>query len=300
MTLFWNSTEGRLRAGWRLIIQALLMAALALIPIFGIAEPLTALHRRGVFLPGYGHEAYDRVINMIVGPFLAAAVIGSIAIAARWLDHRRFSEIGGCLDRAWWKGLGLGFGLGALLMGLIFAAEYAAGWIQVSGFFVTRVADVSLALALSFSLVKVLCVGVYEEFLSRGYHLRNLAEGLNLPIAVFASSAVFALLHAFNDNATVMSTLGLLVNALLFAAAFLATGRLSAAIGLHIAWNLFEGAVFGFPVSGDLEGASVIAVRQLGPELVTGGAFGPEAGLAGIAASLLGIAVFAAWKRRSI
>jgi hypothetical protein len=83
MTLFWNPAEGRLRAGWRLILQALLMAALALIPIFGIAEPLTALHRRGLFLPGYGHEAYDRVINMIVGPFLAAAVIGSIAIAAR-------------------------------------------------------------------------------------------------------------------------------------------------------------------------------------------------------------------------
>ncbi len=185
-------------------------------------------------------------------------------------------------------------------MTLIFAAEYAAGWIQVSGFLMIRVADVSLALALSFSLVKVLCVGVYEELVSRGYHLRNLAEGLNPPVAVFASSAVFALLHAVNDNATAMSTLGLLVNALLFAAAFLATGRLSAAIGLHVAWNLFEGAVFGFPVSGDKEGASVVAIHQLGPPLVTGGAFGPEAGLSGIAASLLGIAVFVAWRRRSI
>jgi uncharacterized protein len=185
-------------------------------------------------------------------------------------------------------------------MTLIFAVEYAAGWIQVSGFLRIRAADVSLALALSFSLVKVLCVGVYEELVSRGYHLRNLAEGLNLPVAVFASSAVFALLHAINDNATVMSTLGLLVNAFLFVAAFLATGRLSTAIGLHVAWNLFEGAVFGFPVSGDKEGASLVAIHQLGPPLVTGGAFGPEAGLCGIAASLLGIAVFAAWRRRSM
>lgn len=86
------------------------------------------------------------------------------------------------------------------------------------------------------------------------------------------------------------------VNALLFVAAFLATGRLSTAIGLHIAWNLFEGAVFGFPVSGDKEGASLVAIHQLGPPLVTGGAFGPEAGLSGIAASLLGIAVFMAWR----
>lgn len=299
MTLFWNSRERRLRAGWRLVLQALLMAALALIPIFGIAEPLTALHRRGLFLPSYNHEAYDRVINMIVGPFLAAAVVGSIAIAGRWLDRRPFSDFGGRIDRAWWSGLGLGFGLGALLMTLLFALEYAAGWIRVTGFFAVRVAGVSLALALAFSVVKVLCVGVYEEFVSRGYQLRNLAEGVNLPFAVISSSAVFALLHLFNENSTLMSTAGLFVNALLFAVGFLATGRLSTAIGLHVAWNLFEGAFFGFPVSGDKEGASIIAIHQLGPPLATGGAFGPEAGLAGVAASLLGIALLVAWRRRS-
>jgi len=79
------------------------------------------------------------------------------------------------------------------------------------------------------------------------------------------------------------------VNGLLFAAAVLATGRLSTAIGLHISWNFFEGVVFGFPVSGDKEGASLIGIHQLGPPIVTGGAFGPEAGVIGIAASLLGI-----------
>lgn len=300
MNLFWNSGEGRLRAGWRLLLQAALMAVLALIPIFGIAEPLTALHRRGLFFPGLDHEAYDRVINMIVGPVLAAAVIGSIAIARRWLDRRRFVELGGRMDRAWWSHLGFGLALGALLVTLVFAVEYAAGWIRVTGFFVPRVAGVPLGLALSFSLVKVLCVGVYEEFLSRGYHLRNLAEGLNLPLAILATSAVFSLLHLMNDNATVMSTAGLFINALLFAAGVLTTGRLSTAIGLHIAWNLFQGAIFGFPVSGDKEGASVIAIDQLGPQIMTGGAFGPEAGLIGIAASVLGIALLAAWARGKV
>jgi len=297
----WNVRERRVRVLWRLLLQAMLMAALGFAPILLIAEPLTALHRRGLFLPGYEREAYDRVINIIVGPFLAAAVIGSIAIAGRWLDHRRFEEFGGRIDRTWWMNLFRGLSLGALLMALVFAFELAAGWIVVTGFAVAQVAGVSFALALSFSVVKVLCVGTYEEFLSRGYHLRNLTEGFNLPTAIILSSAMFALLHATNDNATPMSTAGLFVNALLFAAGVIATGRLSMSIGLHAAWNFFEGVVFGFPISGDKEGASLIGVHQLGPALVTGGEFGPEAGLVGIAASLLGVAMIAiAFRNRAV
>jgi len=301
MNLFWNARERRVRALWRLLLQAMLMAALGFAPILLIAEPLTALHRRGLFLPGYAQEAYDRIINIIVGPFLTAAVIGSIAIAGRWLDHRRFEEFGGRIDRTWWIDLFRGLSLGALLMALIFALEHAAGWIVVTGFAGVHVAGVSFALALSFSVAKVLCVGTYEEFLSRGYHVRNLIEGFNLPTAITLSSAVFALLHAINDNATVMSTAGLFVNALLFAAGVIATGRLSMSIGMHVSWNFFEGVVFGFPVSGDKEGASLISVHQLGPALVTGGAFGPEAGLVGIAASLLGVAIIAiAFRNRTV
>ena len=297
-SLFWNRDEKRVRALLRIVLQGALMAALGVLPILLIAEPMTALHRRGIFLPGYGHDAYDRAVNMIVGPFLAAAVIGSIAIAGRWLDHRPFSEFTGAVDRSWWRHLGLGFGVGAALMALVFLLELFAGWIVITGSLAMTVGSVPLGLALAFPVVKALCVGPYEEFLSRGYHLRNISEGTNLAGGIILSSAVFALLHLTNDGATAMSTLGLFVNALLFAAAVLATGRLSTAIGVHMAWNLFEGVVFGFPVSGDKEGASILAIRQLGPGWLTGGDFGPEAGVIGIGASLLGIVLFAWMKRR--
>jgi hypothetical protein len=65
-----------------------------------------------------------------------------------------------------------------------------------------------------------------------------------------------------------------------------------------MAWNLFQGAIYGFPVSGDPEAASVISLGQRGPMLMTGGAFGPEAGLLGCGAALLGIAVIAVYARR--
>ena len=297
VSVFWNRDEGRVRALWRILLQSALMFALGVLPILLIAEPMTALHKRGLFLPGYGHDAYDRVINMIVGPLLAVAVIGSIAIAGRRLDRRPFAEFTGPVDRSWWRHLGLGFAVGAVLMAIVFVVELAAGWIAVTGSLTVNLAGLPLGQALTFPVVKALCVGPYEEFLSRGYHLRNIGEGLNLRAGIIVSSAVFALLHLTNEGATAMSTLGLFVNALLFAAAVLLTGRLSTAIGLHMAWNIFEGVVFGFPVSGDKEGASLVAIQQLGPRWLTGGDFGPEAGVIGIGASLLGIALLVAVSR---
>lgn len=219
MALFINPEEGRPRALWRLLLHALVTAALAVVPILVVAEPLTALHRRGFFLPTYGHDAYDRVINMLVGPLFTAAVVGAVAIAGRWLDHRPFAAFGVRLDGAWWRGLAVGLGLGALVMTLVFALEYAVGWITVSGLLVTTAPGVSVAFGLTFSLVKVTCVATYEEFVSRGYHLRNLVEGTNLPVGVALSSAVFALLHYSNENAGIVSIIGLGVNGLLFAAA---------------------------------------------------------------------------------
>jgi len=288
MNLFWNAGERRLRVVWRLALQAALMVALAAIPILAIAEPLTALHRRGLFLAGYDHDAYDRVVNMIVGPFLTAAVIASVIVARRRLDHRPVADLGVRVDRRWWTGLALGLAVGTSVMTAVFVVEYAFGWVVPAGTLVQNAAA-PLGLAVAFSAVKALCVGHYEEFVSRGYHLDN--------IGVLLSSLIFALLHVFNDNASALSTFGLFMNALFFAAAVKVTGRLSTAIGAHVAWNLVQGAVLGFPVSGDKEGASLIGIVQRGPAFLTGGAFGPEAGLVGVAASLLGIALLLVWGR---
>jgi membrane protease YdiL (CAAX protease family) len=297
MRLFWNAAERRPRTFWRIVLMALIAVALGVLPILLVAEPLTALHRRGLFLPGLGHDAYDHVINMIIGPLLTLALVGSVILAARWIDRRPLAHFGIVLDRAWWRGMALGLATGALVMTIVLAIECAAGWADVTGTLVTRAAGVSLFFSLAFTAEKVVCVGIYEEVISRGYLFRTLSDGIGRPAAAVVSSAVFALLHATNDNASIASTVGLFVNALLFVAALEATGRLSTSIGLHIAWNFFEGAVFGFPVSGDLEGASLIGIRQLGPPLITGGAFGPEAGLIGIAASLAGILLLTRYKQ---
>jgi hypothetical protein len=49
-------------------------------------------------------------------------------------------------------------------------------------------------------------------------------------------------------------------------------------------------------VSG-LETVSLLQLEPIGPELLTGGSFGPEASLVGIAAALLGIVLLARPRR---
>jgi hypothetical protein len=79
---------------------------------------------------------------------------------------------------------------------------------------------------------------------------------------------------------------------------YLLTGELAIPIALHITWNFFQGNVFGFPVSGTaVRAATFISIEQGGPDLWTGGAFGPEAGLLGLGAMIVGIFVIILWVR---
>jgi hypothetical protein len=159
-----------------------------------------------------------------------------------------------------------------------------------------------------------IAVGIQEELVFRGYWLRNLAEGfhfkgsgiphslhisphLAILLGYLLSSIVFGVSHALNSNATVTSTLNVMLGGLFLGMGYVLTGELAVPIGVHIAWNYFEGYVFGFPVSGTSSAGSFIAIHQAGPAIWTGGAFGPEAGLVGIGAILLGCLLIYLWIR---
>jgi hypothetical protein len=313
VSIFWNRDQRRLRAAWRLLIQGLTWLGVQIVlqvPV-GIAFGLALLGSGQATPEQLMDPAFvmDRFTN---SPLLAGVlqitmfvtVLATVWLAGRFLDRRRFADFGFRFNRAWRLDFGFGLLLGALLMGLIFGVELAAGWVRVSGTFVAP-AGVPFAAAIFAPLGMFILVGIHEEMWFRGYHLTNLAEGLNgigprgaILIAALLSSMVFGLLHASNPNATVASTLNIMLAGLFLALGYILTGELAISIGLHISWNFFQGNVFDFPVSG--AGANVvtlIGVEQGGPARWTGGAFGPEAGLLGIIAMLTGSALILLWVR---
>lgn len=297
--LFWNTRERRLRALWRLLATALLFIAGTL--LFGVLFGVLV-----VLASGQLDTAAPAFVLVGAVASLLAAVLATW-LAARFLDRRPFADLGWHLNGDWWWDLGFGLALGALLMIGIFLVEWAAGWVTITGTLQSSAAGQPFALTILGPLGLFLCVGIYEELLARGYLLHNLAEGFNVPalgprgavvLAWLISSALFGLAHAGNPNATLVSTLNLIVAGLFLGLGYIVTGELAIPIGLHITWNFFQGNVFGFPVSGGrFFGATFIATAQGGPDLWTGGAFGPEAGLLGILAALVGSLLILAWLR---
>jgi membrane protease YdiL (CAAX protease family) len=172
-------------------------------------------------------------------------------------------------------------------MGFIFVLILGLDWLTFEGFaWEFDPINVVITGVLTFFVIFIL-VGWNEELLSRGYHLQTIASGINLFWGVIISSAMFGLLHIFNPNATWVSTAGIFFAGVYLAYGYIRTKQLWLPIGLHIGWNFFEGVVFGFPVSGlDIYALTRITVN--GPDLWTGGAFGPEAGLIVLPALLLG------------
>jgi hypothetical protein len=122
--------------------------------------------------------------------------------------------------------------------------------------------------------------------------MQNLSEGLNLLWGALLSSVFFAFAHLRNPYFSGMAVLGLVLAGLFLAYSYLRTRQLWLPIGLHIGWNFFEGVVFGFPVSGLTDVMPMLVLqRAAGPEIITGGGFGPEAGLILLPALALGVII---------
>ena len=274
--LFLSREERRLRAGWRLGGQFLLMVVFFL--ILGIPLGLLML----VF-PGLPGEAILLASTLI--SFLAITV--SVYLARRYLDRRSFGSLGLGWNRQAAADLLCGVMVAGLMMGLIFLVEWAAGWLRVDGFAWQSESWPRVLVECALIAFVFMLVGWHEELLSRGYWLQNLGVGLNLGWGVSLSSALFALAHAANPNVSWEALLGLFAAGLFLAYGYLRTQQLWLPIGLHIGWNFFEGTVFGFPVSGSLF-YRLIRHSVSGPELITGGDFGPEAGLIVLPMMVLG------------
>jgi uncharacterized protein len=274
--IFLTSEERRLRSGWRLVGQ--LMLLLVFIFLFGIPAFI-------IYPPNTTNLDELLLLSTIVG---FPAITISVYLARRYLDRRSIASLGLYLNPQAVKDLGFGFGLAAFMMGVIFLAHLAAGWLILEGFVWNFEPVQTVVLNILFWLFIFILVGWYEELLVRGYWLQNLAEGLNIFWAVLISSVLFAVLHLSNPNASWISAVGLLAAGLFLAYSFLRTRSLWLPIGLHIGWNFFQGNVFGFPVSG-ITTYALIEHTVVGERIVTGGAFGPESGLILFPVLLIGI-----------
>jgi membrane protease YdiL (CAAX protease family) len=283
--IFLSSEQRRLRAGWRILAQLLLLKILTVICKL-VLFPLLNLF-----------NLTDDVKLLSTQTISLIAITLSVFLARRYLDRRTFASLGLNFNQHTLPDLLFGFVVSGSLIASIYTIEWVAGWLDFSGF---AWQELPLLTVLFRTLIGLLAFGITaswnEELRYRGYLLQNLKDGINLRWAILLSSTGFAVYHLRNPDASWSSTLGIFLGGLFLAYGWVCTRQLWLSMGLHTGWNFFEGVVFGFPVSGF---NSFHLVRQTvsGPEWITGGAFGPEGGLIMALAMLSGITVIHWWRR---
>ena len=190
----------------------------------------------------------------------------------RWLvrsyEERKIEELS--MQKSL-KDTGIGFLWGMLMMAAVIGIFALCGWYKIIG------CSFNVAFVYRY-LMAYFVVAVGEEIVFRGIMFRLFDSQFNLWVALIFSSFLFGAAHIINPNATVVSTVGIsLASGVLFGLLFKYYRTLWVPIGIHWSWNFVQGTVAGCPVSGGAPDYSILESFTSGPELFTGGLFGPEA-----------------------
>jgi membrane protease YdiL (CAAX protease family) len=212
------------------------------------------------------------LLLMLVEIVNLAALLGVSLFISR-LENRSLGEYGlpaaAAFGRNFWLGSLLGLAEVSVLIGLIAVmGGYTFGTFALHG---AAIAGWGL-----FHLLLFLFVGLYEEFLFRGYAQRTLTDAIGFwPTAVILS-LTFGYVHLNNGGENWIGAASVATVGLLFAFTLKRTGNLWYAIGLHMSFDWGETFLYSVPNSGELlRGHLSNAVLQ-GPAWLTGGSVGPE------------------------
>ena len=222
----------------------------------------------GLLISGYQGADYFAHPSLTV--VAAAIILGLYALFVRWIERHWPADLplGKLVPHTL-----LGILVGFIIMVLVVSTIVAMGDATVTwkGFSVEKQFNV---------FMMFLAVAVGEEMIFRGVIFRWIDERWNTWVALLISAILFGWMHISNDNATWWSSLAIAVEAgLLLGAAYKWSGSLWVPIGIHWAWNYTQGNIFGLAVSGSDAGETMLTTIVNGPDIITGGAFGPEASI---------------------
>ena len=142
--------------------------------------------------------------------------------------------------------------------------------------------------------------GGAEELLLRGWVMPVLGARYRPWVGLAVSSLLFAVMHGLNPGISLLALFNLALFAAFAGLYALREGSLWGISALHSVWNWVQGNILGFDVSGMAGGGiTLFNFKTQGPDWLTGGAFGPEGGLAVTAVLLVGIALVLFWNRKS-
>jgi len=259
-----------IRAGWRALIFFSIVAG----PILATSG-IIRLFRHGhasaesSMLSPLGLALFD-------GPVLFFIVLATLIMGR--IEHRRFSQYGLPLRYAFGLDFWIGAGIGFAAVSIILAGIFALHGFRVTGLAIhgSTIATSVIAWSAAFVLV-----GLAEELALRGYLQYTLTTGIGFWPAALVLSGLFAFVHAGNPGESKAGLLMIVAFGLLHCLFLRRTGNLWLALGFHAAYDWATTFFYGVSDSGMTPYHNLLNSELNGPNWLTGGSAGPEAGALG-------------------
>ena len=261
-----------LRAGWRLLIFALI--------VFCIVGAINLVGHYAARKLGQGQAPPNPSQQSSLTPGLVllgdVPVFGLILLIS-WImgriERRRVSHYGLTsrppFPKNFWAGLLWGFlSISAVLLVMFLLHGFRITGVDTHG---SALALSALEWALAFA-----AVGLFEEFSFRGYIQFTLTTGIGFWPAALITSALFAYVHKGNTGESPLGLFQVAAFGIFACIALQRTGNLWWPIGFHAAWDWGQTFFYGVPDSGLKATHNFLHTAFNGPVWLTGGTTGPE------------------------
>jgi len=248
-----------LRAGWRLLLYIIMWRTLR--TLLGIALETIDPHVR---------------IKLWLDLITEVGSFGTVALpplVMGWVERHPFGDYGlprrGAFGRSFWAGMGWGIvAITALVLSISGVGDFSLGGLALHGERILRFA--------AFWGAFFIAVGLFEEFLLRGYTQFTLTQGIGFWPAAVLLSTIFAALHYRNPGETWIGLAAVAVIGLFFCLTLRRTGNLWFAVGFHASWDWGESYLYSVPDSGGMVTGHLLRSSFHGSPWITGGSVGPE------------------------
>ncbi len=228
----------------------------------------------------------------IVGELYYYILILVVLLLWIYVDQQKPEELGFRFSRTWWLQLLLGIVFAGLVVFLVMWLQVLLGWISLTPDYLGQPLGLLLG-ALTVYGLNTAIVAIGEEMGSRGYIQQNLATRITAPFAILITAFMFAMFHtpsiflffALPPVPAIIMFCNLFIAGIWLGLSFARTRNLWLPIGLHFGWNFVLYYIIG------IRGQGLYQYQNLGPEILTGGIVGPEAGLIGTVAFLFLFAI---------
>lgn len=272
-----------LRAGWGLLIFIAMFAAMAYC-INVVAHRFLPVPKD----PKAMAEAMGSPRFMLIGESLQFLLVLLLTWVMSKIEHRPAS-VYGLGDRSKFAHFFAGLGWGVTCLSLLVFTLWKSGFLVIDARLLFG-SDVIRYGAIW--LIGFLLVGLFEEYVTRGYVQYTLSRGLaglykwafktrhSAALGFWTSALFWSFLFGFGHKSNPgESPVGLVsagLVAMVFCLSLWRTGSLWWAIGVHASWDWGQSFLYGVADSGLMVQHHLLATHPTGKPILSGGTTGPE------------------------